>query len=280
MIVAASEIAKQHGVTEKTVRKWHQKGWIPGVPYGRQTRFDDAEVAQALEARKKASQHGKLCSACGRDLPLGAFNLVKDKRKGHAGEKVPASDCRECRKAQRIAWRARKAEEAGRDFSTRAEARADREMLAAQKREQQAQRKAEAKARRMAREAQLVAEGREGLTMTQEETRRSVERQRERYNTDSDYRAAIQAKKIRRKRAMAGTKVEPVSRERVARRDGWRCGICGGRVTRNDWSLDHIVPLSRGGSHTYGNVTLAHNLCNIRRGVGRLPVQAPLFATP
>ena len=31
-------------------------------------------------------------------------------------------------------------------------------------------------------------------------------------------------------------------------------------------SLDHVVPLSRGGSHTLGNVRCAHLICNIRKG--------------
>jgi 5-methylcytosine-specific restriction endonuclease McrA len=108
---------------------------------------------------------------------------------------------------------------------------------------------------------------------------RGIERQRERYNADPDYQARVKAKKIRRTRAIKGTQVEPVNREIVAARDGWRCGICGGKVTRATWSMDHVVPLARGGSHTYLNVVLAHIRCNSRRGAGRRPVQAPLFAT-
>jgi 5-methylcytosine-specific restriction endonuclease McrA len=75
---------------------------------------------------------------------------------------------------------------------------------------------------------------------------RGVTRQRERYNTDPVYRAKVKAKKIRRKRAMQGTQVVPVNREIVAARDGWLCGICGGPVSREDWSLDHVIPLSKG----------------------------------
>jgi 5-methylcytosine-specific restriction endonuclease McrA len=66
----------------------------------------------------------------------------------------------------------------------------------------------------------------------------------------------------------------------MAKRDGWLCGICGGKVTRNNWSHDHIIPLSLGGSHTYDNTVLAHLECNVKRGVGRLAVQVPLFAKP
>lgn len=50
------------------------------------------------------------------------------------------------------------------------------------------------------------------------------------------------------------------------------CQICGEPCDMNDrsWgnsgpcypSVDHIVPLSKGGSHTWGNVQLAHLICN------------------
>lgn len=87
------------------------------------------------------------------------------------------------------------------------------------------------------------------------------------------------ANDVKRRRAKAGTVVVAVDINLVAARDGWRCGICTKRVTRETWSLDHIVPLSKGGHHTYGNVVLAHRSCNSKRGAGRLPVQAPLFTT-
>jgi len=50
------------------------------------------------------------------------------------------------------------------------------------------------------------------------------------------------------------------------------CQICGRKVNWNDIkdghvrrdypSVDHIVPLSKGGTHTWGNVQLAHMSCN------------------
>lgn len=59
----------------------------------------------------------------------------------------------------------------------------------------------------------------------------------------------------------------------VFERDRWVCGICGDDVNRMlAWpdpmspSLDHIVPLARGGAHTLENVQLAHLRCNISKG--------------
>lgn len=93
-------------------------------------------------------------------------------------------------------------------------------------------------------------------------------------------RPAKRAADARRRQQKGSTQVEPVSHVLVAERDGWRCAICRGEVTRETWSLDHVVPLSKGGAHTYANVVLAHRSCNVRRGAGRFPVQGPLFATP
>ena len=58
----------------------------------------------------------------------------------------------------------------------------------------------------------------------------------------------------------------------VFERDDWLCGLCGEPVDKDlAWpdptsaSLDHIIPLSRGGAHTLDNVQLAHLVCNIRK---------------
>ena len=59
----------------------------------------------------------------------------------------------------------------------------------------------------------------------------------------------------------------------IYKRDRWKCGICGLRVNTKlkhphpySPSLDHIVPLSRGGTHTKDNVQLAHLRCNLSKG--------------
>jgi 5-methylcytosine-specific restriction endonuclease McrA len=76
---------------------------------------------------------------------------------------------------------------------------------------------------------------------------------------------------------------EPVVFAVVAERDRWRCGLCGKRVRADKvWphplspSLDHIVPLSRGGTHEPVNVQLAHLVCNTAKG-NRGAQQLPMF---
>lgn len=54
---------------------------------------------------------------------------------------------------------------------------------------------------------------------------------------------------------------------------GWVCHLCGEGISRHagkdDWmkvTLDHVIPLSRGGTHTWDNVRPAHRKCNERKG--------------
>lgn len=71
-----------------------------------------------------------------------------------------------------------------------------------------------------------------------------------------------------------GAVAEPINPIVVMERDGWVCHICGEEAPRSlrgtmRWNapeLDHIVPLSAGGSHTYGNVACAHRSCNLDKG--------------
>ena len=91
-----------------------------------------------------------------------------------------------------------------------------------------------------------------------------------------------QARRIRnnahrqRKMRFAGVCVERVDAFAIAERDRWICHLCGKRVPRNTMTLDHLIPISKGGPHTDWNVALAHRSCNSRRGAGRTPAQLRL----
>jgi len=63
----------------------------------------------------------------------------------------------------------------------------------------------------------------------------------------------------------------PLSRKAVFARDEGSCQYCAGPAE----NLDHIVPRSRGGSHTWENVVAACRRCNSRKG-DRTPDEAGL----
>lgn len=66
-----------------------------------------------------------------------------------------------------------------------------------------------------------------------------------------------------------------VKRDAVLKRDNYICQICGIKCDPNDrgWgsygatypTLDHIIPLANGGTHTWDNVQCACGLCNSRK---------------
>ena len=59
-----------------------------------------------------------------------------------------------------------------------------------------------------------------------------------------------------------GAFVENVDYAAVFERDEGFCGICYTKVDPNDWHLDHVQPLSKGGKHSYDNVQVSHPHCN------------------
>lgn len=60
--------------------------------------------------------------------------------------------------------------------------------------------------------------------------------------------------------------------QEIFERDGWRCGLCGDPIPQDGrWpdpqsaSLDHVLPLARGGHHTRANVQASHLFCNLSK---------------
>jgi 5-methylcytosine-specific restriction endonuclease McrA len=56
------------------------------------------------------------------------------------------------------------------------------------------------------------------------------------------------------------------NRLKIFERDGYKCHYCEKQLTRFSATLDHIQPVSRGGIHSYDNLTTACLHCNSRRG--------------
>ena len=71
--------------------------------------------------------------------------------------------------------------------------------------------------------------------------------------------------------------VPGITLKKLVALDGLTCRICGGMCDWNDrsWagcfgptypSIDHIVPMSKGGGHVWENVQVAHVMCNSEKG--------------
>lgn len=80
-------------------------------------------------------------------------------------------------------------------------------------------------------------------------------------------RAAAGASRYRARKRDAF--VENVNHLEVLKRDNWKCGICGQRIPKHakypdprSASVDHVVPLNKGGLHEMKNVQASHLICN------------------
>lgn len=102
----------------------------------------------------------------------------------------------------------------------------------------------------------------------QSESKREYNRAYYTANQDAHRSRASRYRALRR-----GTATEPVNVATIYERDRWRCGLCSKRIDQAlsyphpmSRSIDHIVPLSCGGTHTAGNLQAAHLRCNVAKG--------------
>lgn len=89
-------------------------------------------------------------------------------------------------------------------------------------------------------------------------------------------RAAKKKRKAIERGAMIG---ELVDAHKVFAIDGWRCRMCNCKVQKRDIyahnaaELDHIMPLSKGGLHTYDNIQTLCRRCNAKKSDTIMPTQ-------
>ena len=78
-------------------------------------------------------------------------------------------------------------------------------------------------------------------------------------------------KQVRRARKVKAF-VAPVYPSKIYARDGYMCWLCGGQLDMVEKvphplapTIDHVIPLARGGWHEPGNIKAAHFLCNAKK---------------
>ncbi|MCS6773267.1 MAG: HNH endonuclease [Anaerolineae bacterium] len=65
----------------------------------------------------------------------------------------------------------------------------------------------------------------------------------------------------------------PLSRRALLLRDNYTCQYCGAQPAREQLTIDHVIPRSRGGRTEWENVVIACAACNRRKG-NRTPEEA------
>jgi 5-methylcytosine-specific restriction endonuclease McrA len=178
----------------------------------------------------------RVCVRCGVEKPLDSFYRTNAWR---------MRVCADCKKAERSQ-------------------RHERAMQERPEHERQVRREWKAK------NPQRVAESRKReLQNRSREVSRDRERRWRRENPDKA-RAHSRRTQATRRARLSDACVEAVDPQIVWERDEGICGICGKPADRDDWHLDHIVPLSKGGEHSYANTQVSHSLCNQQKGAACL----------
>ncbi len=118
------------------------------------------------------------------------------------------------------------------------------------------------------REAERRAADRERFRATQRrwaERNAATKRARSRVWFRAHPHKAAEYQNTRRARKLNAPRVERIDRQAIIERDASMCHICGLFVPPDQMSLDHVIPLARGGAHTADNLKVAHRRCNSRK---------------
>jgi 5-methylcytosine-specific restriction endonuclease McrA len=83
----------------------------------------------------------------------------------------------------------------------------------------------------------------------------------------------VRAHRMQRRARLVAAVTEPFGPQEIFERDDWTCGICEQPISPvvvypdpMSPSLDHVVPLARGGAHNRENCQATHLICNVRKG--------------
>lgn len=79
--------------------------------------------------------------------------------------------------------------------------------------------------------------------------------------------------------------VEDVDLATLGKRDKWQCHLCGKRVRQKPRhkrdpdmaSIDHLIPISLGGQHSYANTAISHLRCNLSKRTRAMNEQLALL---
>ena len=95
---------------------------------------------------------------------------------------------------------------------------------------------------------------------------KSYRESKRRYDRKPNVMRSHADRESRRRAQRRLTTIEPIDSLVLLERNDGVCGLCGLDVDPLNYHIDHIVPLSLGGAHTYLNTQVAHPVCNLRKG--------------
>lgn len=188
----------------------------------------------------------KTCNRCEESKPVAAFALSRSCKDGRQAR------CRECAARDKRAQRA--------EYRRRNAAKTDAELYKGAKR-------CYACGRTLGRRMFYRNPSRsDGLANTCIECKQSMPR----YPESSERRREAETRRRARKQRNG---VIPYRRADIYERDGWVCQLCLAPVDKElQWpdplcaTIDHVIPIVKGGPDSPDNVQLSHARCNMSKG--------------
>jgi len=219
----------------------------------------------------------KICSKCGLSKPLENFCIDRSKPDGrypscnecrHADHQVN----REKRNAACCAYYQRNAEQL-RAYALKyaAEHQDERRAYCQTNRQKQTAKRREWRNRNPGRDAAILRQRYRANPL-----QKCAELRQWRRNNPERSANLSATGSSRRRARLQGNGIDLVRRAFIIEREHSVCHICGKKVRTKDLTLDHLIPIARGGPDAEWNLAVAHRRCNSSRGVGRLPAQLRL----
>lgn len=252
------ETAEHFGVSEGTIESVC-RGIAPQTPKHRYNQYTSGTFDREENARRYVNERTPWFEYAGGFTGVDGYVNLRCKtcgaiiRKSFVSVKHGHATCQEC---QRLASEAKQAEQLN-----------ERERKAAER-----IRKAEEKKL----ERQKIAEARRHACPVC-----GAETARPKYCSDKCQKKALNSTREarRRNRIQAALVDKDITVEGLYKRDKGRCHICGGKCDSQDFrmiggnfvvgpdypTVDHVMPLSKGGLHSWSNVKLAHFACNTQK---------------
>lgn len=177
----------------------------------------------------------KKCSKCGAEKPITKFSKNPGCRDGHRNQ------CNNC------VWPKRDRKEYNREYKNK-----NKERILEQAREYGKRYREDNKERRQ-----------EVLRKYRDSHREELRQRSRAWIKNNPAKAALAS--LKRYYRKLKSFVEEVDRDLVWNRDKGLCHICQKPANQNNWHLDHIYPVVKGGEHSYKNVAVSHPRCNQKK---------------
>lgn len=213
-----------------------------------------------------SNEYVKKCPDCEKTLPVSEFDCVRKNNKTFV-----KSHCRDCWREYARLWYQKNANRINKrnvlKYSQASEA--EKEKKRKKWRNEKRRESQEVKSARQKRMREYLKNNPQKRKEYYKNTRENRERQLKSMSAterelflEKERKARRKLRQLRQARERGASVFVEFTKEDIVRRDGLICYLCGKVLKITKVTLDHILPLARGGQHKPENVKIACKSCN------------------